>query len=203
MKPRNLLLVAWVFWFSILAVGASAQTALPDFRDAAGWLEQGYLHYEQGDYATAFDDFDQAVALSPELAEAYVGRGRSTQSLGDYENAIEDYTLALEFDSKYAEAYSHRMLAYAVLGNLDAAMADIETLLKLRPDSAEAHYRRGELHMLLGDPQAAIGDFNRAIAAFPSSRFPPRRRLAAAGQWRKALVSICRRCPLSLACCPL
>ena len=44
------------------------------------------------DAAGAFEDFDQAVALSPHSAHVYFNRGNLHTSLEQYPKAEEDYT---------------------------------------------------------------------------------------------------------------
>jgi len=42
------------------------------------------------------DDFNKALELDPNLAQAYYNRGRAYQALGDREKAIADFQKVLE-----------------------------------------------------------------------------------------------------------
>ena len=52
-----------------------------------------YAH--RGEYDRAIQDYDQALRLDPNLAEAYHDRGRAYLYKGEYDRAIQDYDQAL------------------------------------------------------------------------------------------------------------
>ena len=49
-----------------------------------------------GQYERAIEDYDQALEINPQLAEAYTNRGNAYADLGQYERAIEDFTKPLK-----------------------------------------------------------------------------------------------------------
>ena len=54
----------------------------------------------------AIEDYDKAIELDPNDAEAYNDRGSSYHRLGQNERAIEDYDEAIKLDPDNAEAYN-------------------------------------------------------------------------------------------------
>ena len=46
---------------------------------------RGWDYAEQGDYENAIEEYDEAIRLDPQLAEAYNNRGAAYGSLGQYE----------------------------------------------------------------------------------------------------------------------
>ena len=63
----------------------------------------------------SIEDYDKAIELDPNDAEAYNNRGNSYSDLGQYQRAIEDYDKAIELDPDYAEARIHRQRALRAL----------------------------------------------------------------------------------------
>ena len=61
-----------------------------------------------GQYAEAIKDFDAAIGLKLEYAEAYCWRGRVKNLLKQYSTAISDFDQALRLKSDYADVYHWR-----------------------------------------------------------------------------------------------
>ncbi|MEH2272757.1 MAG: tetratricopeptide repeat protein, partial [Nostoc sp.] len=49
-----------------------------------------FLNYRQGNHKLAIADFNQALQINPNLADAYGSRGLAEYALGDRKNAIND-----------------------------------------------------------------------------------------------------------------
>ena len=54
--------------------------------------------------------YTQAIALKPDLAEAYSNLGITLQELGRLEEALVTYNKAIDLKADYAEAYSNKYL---------------------------------------------------------------------------------------------
>ena len=63
----------------------------------------------------AIEDFDKAIELDPNDAEAYYYRCNSYSVLGQYQRSIEDYDKALELGPNDAEARTLRQRALRAL----------------------------------------------------------------------------------------
>lgn len=90
----------------------------------------GYESFENGDYASAREDFENALVQNPDLAEARYYIGLTYLLEDNFLRAAEQFTLAIELDETYAPAYYGRGLANQGLDNppdthwLDAIEAD-------------------------------------------------------------------------------
>lgn len=71
-----------------LDIGKSYDDTIADLH-----LETGQLHYQMGNFATAFQDFDKAI-FHGATAEAYHWRGLTRQQLGQPEEAAQDLAKA-------------------------------------------------------------------------------------------------------------
>jgi tetratricopeptide (TPR) repeat protein len=79
------------------------------------WFEEGYNHYNAGEYQKALDDYDRAIQLDPQYTDAYHNRGRVYYDLKEYQKALADYDSALQLDPNYTQAKDYREKAYRLL----------------------------------------------------------------------------------------
>jgi tetratricopeptide (TPR) repeat protein len=107
----------------------------------AGFLTQGAKDQAKGDYDSAIAAFNQAIALDPNLAEAYQDRAGAYEAKGDYARAIEDYSEALKLDPKLESAATQRTLAQEKLAKASGPSASAESQLSL--EEAGAALKRG------------------------------------------------------------
>ena len=67
-------------------------------KDETDYVTIGYEKLEEPDYASAEQNFNQAVEQGKNLTMAYRGLGICYMNKGDYENAIEAFRTALAED---------------------------------------------------------------------------------------------------------
>ena len=89
-----------------------------------------------GEYQRAIKDFDEALRLDPQLAEAFYNLGFVYLNLGQYQRAIQNYGEAIRLDPQDGEAYTNRAAAYTLLGMDAEAKVDIERAVELGIDRA-------------------------------------------------------------------
>ena len=70
------------------------KTFLIDFEDALKFCQRGKYLLQGKKYTEAIKNFDQALQLNPNIAEAYYNRAKSRYKLKDREGAIEDFQKA-------------------------------------------------------------------------------------------------------------
>ena len=89
---------------------------LRDSANSKTFLERGNAYLNKGDDDRAIADYDTAISLAPDYAEAYGRRGDAHFNKRDYNRAIADYDAALRRDP-YDEA---------VFGSLEAAYVALQ-----------------------------------------------------------------------------
>jgi Flp pilus assembly protein TadD len=73
-----------------------------DAKDAIAFNSRGAAYQSKGEVDRAIADYDQAIGLKPDYAQAYENRARAFVSKGDYTRAVADVTKAGELTPKMA-----------------------------------------------------------------------------------------------------
>jgi tetratricopeptide (TPR) repeat protein len=150
------------------AVGSLTSETEPLEGLADAYLLLGWLYQSPMDnYDRAIADYDQAIKLKPDFAEAYYNRGTAYTHKGDYGRAIADFDQVIYLKPDDAEAYTVRGSAYALKGDTDRAIADYDQAIQLQPDDAKAYYGHGLAYFHKGDFDCAIADYDQAIRLQP------------------------------------
>ena len=112
---------------SAITIAQSTETT----ETAADYIAQGDAKYNSGDKQGAIEDYERAIAVDPQNAEAYSSRGTAKYDLGDKEAAIEDYDRAIELQPDFALAYVGRSTVKFDLGDKEAAIQDMSKAAEL------------------------------------------------------------------------
>ena len=129
---------------------------------------RGNLCMSTGQLEKAVINYNRAVGLNPDFAEAYNNRGIAHRSLGKFNEAVSDYDRAIELNPNFAEAYNNRGTVYGTLSRFNQAVSDYNRAVELNPLFAQAYYNRGIMYDKLGLIQSAISDYDSAIALNPN-----------------------------------
>ena len=98
-------------------------------------------YLDKGEYDRAIADYDQAIRLKPDYADAYNNRASPTQQ-GRLRPRHRRLRPGHPAQAGLADAYNNRGIAYDE-GRYDRAIADFDQAIRLKPDYAEAYYNRG------------------------------------------------------------
>lgn len=64
-------------------------------KKAADYFNRGNFKLKLKEYNFSIKDFDKAIEISPEFAEAYYKRGEAKSSMGNHFEAVKDYNKAI------------------------------------------------------------------------------------------------------------
>jgi tetratricopeptide (TPR) repeat protein len=84
-----------------------------------------------GRYQSAVDDFNEAIRLKPDYADAYNNRGGAYFKLRRYQLAVKDFNEAIRLKPDYADAYNNRGGTYFNQGNKKPGCYDAQRACKL------------------------------------------------------------------------
>ncbi|MFF7895232.1 tetratricopeptide repeat protein [Streptomyces sp. NPDC007907] len=135
----------------------------------------------EGAYPQALAEYDQAVALDPDLALAYRHRSGIRGDLGDHDGAIADLDRAVALDPDNAWYRALRGEHHRIAGRDAEAIRDLTEAVRLDPASAFARASRGATYERAGDLDAALADLERALGLDPDYAWALARR---ARVWR-------------------
>ena len=155
---------------------------------------RGQRKYNLNQYDDAIADFDKAIILYPQKADAYYNRGLAKFRLGDiqsvngkaekarrlYEAGIEDCTKAIELIPEDTYAYHNRAGGKFRLGQSEANRADMAKVqryyqdaihdwtqvIKLNSALADPYNNRGIAKATLGESKIKQGDIAAAQALY-------------------------------------
>jgi tetratricopeptide (TPR) repeat protein len=116
-----------------------------------GTLQEPFSKQDfQNDLDRAIEDYNKAIQLNPNLAEAYYNRGVAYDDKGQYNEAIKDFDEAIRINPNLVEAYCNRGVAYYAKGQYNEAIKDFDEAIRINPNLAEAYYNRGNAYTYKG-----------------------------------------------------
>lgn len=132
---------------------------------AEEYYEKGIEKYSSGDFDGAKREFNKAIKLNPDFADAYTARGNARQRSfnQDTKGALSDYSMAIQLDpSKQVKAYVNRGLIKSGSGDHSGAIDDFNEAIDIDPDYARAYRFRGDSKKAMGNEQGALVDYEAA-----------------------------------------
>lgn len=139
---------------------------------AADLLSLGVARSTLKDYEAAIKAYDRALALSPNLTTAYVGRAYARAALDARQSqlALGDYDSALEIDPRLAFVWLNKGNIYYAAQDFTAAIECYGKALELDPMFGAALYNRGLTYLRIGNRRLAFNDLSKAgeLGVLPS-----------------------------------
>ncbi|MEG3863049.1 tetratricopeptide repeat protein [Microcoleus sp. herbarium12] len=134
---------------------------------AEDFHELGINKAKERDFEGAIENFNRAIKLNPDYANAYNNRANVRHELGDSPGAIEDYTEAILLNPKCSDFHRNRGIISCELGDHRGAQADHSRAIQLNPNNDQAYNSRGFARLQMGDVPGALKDFTQAIELNP------------------------------------
>jgi serine/threonine protein kinase len=117
----------------------------------------------------AYLEVERALSLNPNLAAAYLARGRLKWTPFHHfphEDAINDFKRAIALDPNLDEAHHYLGLVLLHIGLLEEARAEFQAAVRLNPSNNGAQFRLGETLFFEGRFREARNVFERIDADF-------------------------------------
>ncbi|WP_254014139.1 tetratricopeptide repeat protein [Limnofasciculus baicalensis] len=126
---------------------------------AKSFQEEGLEKAGAGDYQGAIEEFNEAIHLDGNFADAYFYRGYARSQVGDKQGALADYNELIRLKPDKPLGYNNRCSIRIQLKDYQNAIADCDRAINLAPNLALGYQTRGLLNYNLGDREGAIADF--------------------------------------------
>lgn len=89
------------------------------------------------EYVKAIKNFNSAIDLKPEIAEAHNNLGYCYRKIGRLKESLTAYNNALAIDKNFAQAREYLGETYLAMGEIDKANEELKFLLKLKSPYAD------------------------------------------------------------------
>ena len=136
--------------------------AKSDFFDALYLLAIVQMRLGKNDAALA--NFDRALNLRPDSAQAHFNRGNVLPKLKRHDEAVASFDRAIDLRPDFAMAYSNRGNVLQTLKRYEEAVANYDRAVGLQPGYAVAHFNRGNALQQLKRFEEAVASYDRALA---------------------------------------
>lgn len=122
----------------------------------------GIIFDSDSNYESAIKEFNMAIKLDKNFAEAYDKRGVVYTKLLMFDKALKDLSKAIELNKDFSVAYNHRGIVYYCLMEYNKSLTDYNEALTINSNFAKAYYNRAIVKLLINDINGAISDFRMA-----------------------------------------
>jgi tetratricopeptide (TPR) repeat protein len=93
---------------------------------AVNYNNRGVAYAGSNQHENAIENYNRAIELNRDCAEAYYNRGVTYYDLNQPERTIKDFNVGIELNQNYAEAYWNRGIAYQKIGKYKEAAQDLK-----------------------------------------------------------------------------
>jgi len=130
------------------------------------YLSLGISEVNNGNFAEALRNFDEALKFNPSMAIAYFYKGIAYHSLCKNDEAFENYTKAIELDKNMVDAYFNRG-QLIVKTNPKQALDDFVSAVALDNKFIDAYYAIAAVQKTLGQYSEAVKNLDKIIELEP------------------------------------
>ncbi len=138
-------------------------------RDRVALVNLARVQAILGQPLDAVTNFDRALALDPNFAEAHLSRGQSLLQLGQLEEAKAACVTAAKLRPRDPQPLLFLGAALRKLERLPEALDALQRALRINPDHSGALVNKGAILRQMGRPADALVALDRALALSPGS----------------------------------
>jgi tetratricopeptide (TPR) repeat protein len=146
-------------------IGFGQQTPAPKFESVVAEAQQAQA---AGDYASAANDYEQAVRIEPNMPQLWANLGLMQQECGDIAGAIESFQHARRLDPSLYVPNLFLGIDSAHLGKAQEAVPYLLASEKLNKNDPQAPLALGRTYIALRKFHAAAYELERATSLDPN-----------------------------------
>ena len=158
-----------------LALGGDFKKAIPllikaadrNPRDAEARFYSGYARRSLNRYEDALLDYQEAVRIAPDYADALNNLGSTYDKLGRFEEAVDAYSRAINLNADDGVVHNNLGATYYRLARYEEAIVAYKRALELLPRPSTTHNNLGVAYGNLGRYKEAVESLLTAIRMRP------------------------------------
>jgi len=128
----------------------------------------GAIHAGQNQFEKAIENYEKAIKINSNYAQAYNNLGITLQKLKKTTLAINNYRKAIDLKNDFPEALNNLGNATWELNKSKDCLVYFEKAIKINSNYTDAFNSLGSIYYDLGDNQAAISNYQKAIKINPN-----------------------------------
>jgi tetratricopeptide (TPR) repeat protein len=156
-------------WDSAIADFSKVNELRPKYH-AAAYYNLGIAYWTTGQKEKSLENYNSALEINPQYAEAYYSRGICYYYMNNYDSALLDYSKAIEIVPSFDKAYFNRGIIYANRKEWENALSDYSKSIEIKNDNANVYYNRGIVYGNLNQWANAADDFSKVIELDPQNK---------------------------------
>ena len=129
----------------------------------------GIAFEDQGNSDQAIDQYQVALKIYPEYADAHFNLGRIYAKKGYLDQAIQEFQAALQINPGAGDTHNSLGIAYAMQGHIDQAINEFKAAMQIDPNLVEAHINLGQAYAIQGHNDQAMNEFQTALKLDPEN----------------------------------
>jgi tetratricopeptide (TPR) repeat protein len=127
----------------------------------------GNALFDKGRIDEAIRQFQEALRLKPDDANAHYNLGAALGAMGQYDEAIPQFQTAIRLKPNDAWDYFDLGVALDKEGRTDEAIRQFQTALRLKPDDPKARFNLANALAKKGQTDEAISQYREAVRLKP------------------------------------
>jgi tetratricopeptide (TPR) repeat protein len=140
----------------------------PDRERALKYYQAADAFLKKYQWKEAVDQYDLALRLDPNYADAYVGRASALLNSGQSKQALADGKKAVDLAPTNPTGYAVLGGAYALNGESNEALNVVNKGLKIDSTFTGLYFVRAHIYALRGDTWEAIADLKKCLELDPN-----------------------------------
>ncbi|MBF0380932.1 MAG: tetratricopeptide repeat protein [Magnetococcales bacterium] len=137
--------------------------------DADELLQKGLTFFNTGKFDEAIFNYQKAIVIKPNFAQALSNLGVVLQHCGNIEQAIDSLKKAVAIKPNYADAHCNLGVALQNQGRLDEASISYQQAIAIDANHLQAIYNLGFVMQLCGNLNVAVNCYKKVISINPDN----------------------------------
>ncbi|MBK7173567.1 MAG: tetratricopeptide repeat protein [Bacteroidales bacterium] len=133
-------------------------------------ITEGKMYSDAFQSGKALIDFEKAIRLKKNFADAYNYRGVERAKMGLHKEALSDYDSAIISNPNYQLSYYNKGTSQASTGDYEGAIVSFSKAIELDSKHVLSYLNRGNCYVQLQDYKSGIADFSSAISHEPKNK---------------------------------